>query len=484
MDGSRLKCLALGTLAVTSLTVRLAAVCVLSAGDGVLPAYEHGEIARNLLAGKGFSITFLGTFGPTSQQAPIYPALLSAAYWVAGTGTETAHGIVQVLQAFAGTATVLATFWLARSLSPERPSVAWCAAWLVALYPPHIYMVTHLQVVTWACLILVLLLAVVASREFARSRAWPAAGGGLSALVVLIDPILVLALPPAACLAWRTARRCAGGAARHAIARRLAGTVVVFVVAVSPWIWRNYHVHGEFVFIKSTFGYALWQGNNPASWGTDKVPKPLADSESPALDHSWASHNQRLWAQRHETLYIDDVVLKPTGYAQFVGLTEPARSRVLGAQAIEFIRSQPSQYARLCAARCRYFWLFDETNPKAAHPVYRASSAAWLVLTIVGLLCLRPRFCDYWPLLAIVAIVSAFHVLTIVSARFRMPLEPLAFLWSAEAVGPALGRLATAAATALLSRPSPARRESHAPAGPHWRRRGRVRHDSTLSRGR
>ncbi len=35
--------------------------------------YEHGEIAANLLAGRGFSVRYLGADGPTSQQAPAYP---------------------------------------------------------------------------------------------------------------------------------------------------------------------------------------------------------------------------------------------------------------------------------------------------------------------------------------------------------------------------------------------------------------------------
>ena len=38
-----------------------------------------------------------------------------------------------------------------------------------------------------------------------------------------------------------------------------------------PWIVRNALVHGEFVAIKSTFGYAFWQGNCKLSEGTDKV---------------------------------------------------------------------------------------------------------------------------------------------------------------------------------------------------------------------
>ena len=47
----------------------------------------------------------------------------------------------------------------------------------------------------------------------------------------------------------------------------------VALLVIAPWTVRNWLVHGEPVFIKSTFGYAFWQGNSPGSWGTDKVPK-------------------------------------------------------------------------------------------------------------------------------------------------------------------------------------------------------------------
>ena len=52
--------------------------------------YEHGEIAANLLAGRGFTTHFLGADGPTSQQAPIYPALVCLAYAIGGVETPQA----------------------------------------------------------------------------------------------------------------------------------------------------------------------------------------------------------------------------------------------------------------------------------------------------------------------------------------------------------------------------------------------------------
>jgi hypothetical protein len=46
-----------------------------------------------------------------------------------------------------------------------------------------------------------------------------------------------------------------------------------------------------------------------------------------------------------------------------------------------------------------------------------------------------------WPTWAIFGVVALFHSLTIVSARFRIPIEPLSFVWAAGAVAPLVDRL-------------------------------------------
>lgn len=238
-----------------------------------------------------------------------------------------------------------------------------------------------------------------------------------------------------------------GEGTRSSFAARLGRQALLAGVAalvVAPWLWRNYLVHGEPVFIKSTFGYAFWQGNNPASWGTDKIPKRSAEALRTSHDGSIAGMHHALWEARHETLYIDDVLLAPGGYREFAGLSEPERSRLLLARARDFVQHQPARYLRLCARRLRYFLLFDETNPKAAHRVYRIATVAWLVLAFTGSLTLRSQWRQLWPTWAIFAAVTLFHTLTIVSARFRIPLEPISFVWAAGAVAPLVDRLVLA----------------------------------------
>ena len=85
---------------------RVAAVLVLQSHLVPRSTYEHGEIAANLLAGRGFSMRFLGADGPTSQQAPVYPALVAVAYGCYGVGTPKA---------------LLPWSWARRSWAAARP---------------------------------------------------------------------------------------------------------------------------------------------------------------------------------------------------------------------------------------------------------------------------------------------------------------------------------------------------------------------------
>ena len=431
-----LACLALG--------LRVCVVLVLRSEHAGPVAYEHGRIAENLLAGRGFSIEFLGSEGPTSQQAPFYPALLAAAYWCLGVNTPQAVLAVQLLQCIAGAGLVLAVTWLGWSMVPDRQVVGWTAGLGAAVYPTHLYMVTHLQVALWAALLLTLLLAVVVSPRWRANRWGAILAGCLAGSLLLVEPILALTLPICAAAFWLCGRQDRWrDRLRWVPVGRVALMVGVATLIVSPWIVRNWRVHREFVFVKSSFGYALWQGNNPMSWGTDKIPKP--SSEQLRLDHdgTLAGVNRALWEARHETLYIDDVLLKPTGYREFVGLNEPGRSRLLAGRALEFIRHDPARYGRLCINRLRYFFLFDDTNPKAANRIYRWSTIIWLVLASVGLSTSLGRWREFWPGYAVFFAVAVFHALVITSVRFRIPIEPLSFVWAAAAIGPAAARLAS-----------------------------------------
>ena len=429
----------LATLFFFALVLRVAAIVVFAAPADRPQTYEHGEIAQNLLAGRGFTVTFLGVEGPTSQQAPFVPALLAASCALTAGDMPQAIWLVQLLQACTGAVLTVVVAQLAWSLVPTNRLTGWIAGYGAALYPPHVYMSTHIQAAPWAALVLTLLLACVLARGATTWRTFITAGL-LAGWLLLIEPILALALPICAlALGLRAART---NNPRFSITplltrpalRAMTVMTLTTLAVVTPWLVRNYRVHGEFVFIKSTFGYAFWQANHPLSWGTDKIPKPSVEAIRTAHDGSWRGRSEAIWQARHETIYIDDLLLKPYGYERFAGLSEPARSRLLGAEAKAFITADPLRYGQLCLRRLSYFLWRDATNPKTADIIYRLSTAAWLGLVIAGLFVTRRQLMAWWPLWSVFLVVTIFHALTIVSARFRIPLEPLTFVWAASAV--------------------------------------------------
>lgn len=415
-----------------AIAVRVAAVLVLRNHEVARSTYEHGEIAANLLAGRGFSIQFLGADGPTSQQAPIYPIVVAAAYAVGGIGTPTALLLLELGQSVLGGLLAWGVIRLARQVAPGRPLIVATAGLIAALHPTLVYAATHVQVAgLGACLLVWTLVCAYRTGDSGRSRD-AAVTGGLLAALALVDPILALV---AIGVAWAIAqgRRRAGARRRESLLLN-AVTILVAILGVSPWLARNYRVHGEFVAIKSTLGYAFWQGNCALSEGTDKVRRasvePIVRRGRSAS--SLRGLNEALWEARHEAGYLDDIALTKAEKAWLGTFSEPERSRILFRRALAELAADPWRYPRLCVRRLRYFVLYDETNPKSRTAIYRVAHAGLTLMAIAGLCVAGPELrARLRPTMATAAAIAAFHSLTIVSARFHIPLEPLMAIWGA-----------------------------------------------------
>ncbi len=420
-----------GLIVVLAIVTRVAAVFVLQSHHVPRSTYEHGEIAANLLAGRGFMTHFLGADGPTSQQAPIYPTLVCLAYAIAGVETPNALLLIELGQSLLGGLLVLGVIRLARSVAPTRPWLAWTSGLVASLHPTLVYAATHVQIALLGTTLLVWTLAWAYECAATRRTRHAACCGVLLALLALTDPILAVA---AAGVAWAIFGAGIPPLDPVRSFRSLAIVALTALAGVSPWLVRNFLVHGEFVAIKSTFGYAFWQGNCTQSEGTDKVvrrsvERVLGRHQNPT---DLAGLNSKLWEARHEAGCIDDIALSRDDYFLLASVSEPERSRILFRRALAELKAVPGRYGRLCLKRLRYFVFFDETNPKSRVLAYRLPHLGLTVLAGVGLLLagssLRKRL---MPTIITVAVVAAFHSLTIVSARFHVPLEPLLGIWGA-----------------------------------------------------
>jgi 4-amino-4-deoxy-L-arabinose transferase-like glycosyltransferase len=412
-------------LIVLAIAARAAAVLVLQSHKVPHSTYEHGEIAANLLAGKGFSVKFLGADGPTSQQAPAYPVLVAGAYAIGGVGTPRSLLILELGQAVLGGVLVGFVVILASEVARGRPRVATLAGLIAAVHPTLVYSATHVQVASLASALLAGSLAMAYRSGRTGSIRDALAGGILLGLLALSDPILALVAPG---MAWAIA----SGQPWQRSARLIGLVGLTAALCVIPWVVRNGWVHGEFVPIKSSFGYAFWQGNCSMSEGTDKVVRPSVEKKLSRPSGSLQDLNAKLWEARHEAGYLDDIALTPADYAELGAVSEPERSRKLFRRAILDLQADAGRYPRLCLRRLRYFVFFDETNPKTRSLIYRASHLGLTILAALGLILARPEVRRrLGPTLLTAGLITAFHALTIVSARFHLPIEPLMALWAA-----------------------------------------------------
>jgi hypothetical protein len=422
------------SLIVLAIAVRAAAVLVLQSHTVPNSTYEHGTIAANLLAGRGFSTRFLGAEGPTSQQAPLYPLVVAGAYALGGVATPRALLWLELGQAALGGLLVAGVLMLARELAPSSDSskagswFAGIAGLIAALHPTLVYAATHVQVATLAATLLTATLAWgYRTGRTGRDRDAVISGLLLAALI-LTDPILGLSVAG-------VAGAIVAGRARARAIRNLAIVALVSILGVAPWIGRNAWVHGELVLVKSTFGYAFWQGNCAGSEGTDKVVRASVGRVLAGRKAGLRGLNESLWSARHEAGYLDDILLTESDRRALAEVSEPERSRRLFHRALADLRADPGRYPRLCLRRLRYFIFFDETNPKTRTLVYRASHLALTALAVTGWWLapggLRRRL---GPTAATAALITLFHTLTIVSARFHIPIEPLMAVWAASSV--------------------------------------------------
>lgn len=387
--------------------LRVAAVVTLRAWESPV-TWENGAIARSIVAGHGFSFDYgEGAVShyytsdhpvPTSFQAPFYPYML-AGFYVLGrhVGADAALVLLLILQSAVGAALVIPVFRIGHRLFGK--DAALLAAAIAAVYPTFVYTATVLHQAVWCVTgFSVGFLALL------RLRYRPAFGsaatlGVILGVLLLIEPVFLglLAAAFAGLVVVSHARRqvAAAGAISLAIAMLLA----------SPWLVRCYAVHGRFVFVKSSSGFNLWQGNNPASdrsvWqgGFRHRPFPgLSDLRSRLKDTDDELERDDIWREA----------------------------------AVATMRADPVGTAVRFARKAAFFWTITADHQLARSPWYWLPYAVLFLLAIGALVAMRSWPREYMPVLLALAAATLVYSVAFTGPRYRMPLEPMLFLFSAE----------------------------------------------------
>jgi len=224
-------------------------------------ALDYDAIARNVIAGRGFTIDDVH---PTAYRAPVYPLLLSLFYAVSD------HSLlfVRLIQAGLGVGVVYLTWLLGRDLFTQ--AVGALAALIVAIHPLLIYFGVYLWTETlYTILITAVAYGLLRGLQAGRLR-WIALAGMLFGLAALTRP-QALVQAPLMLLVVLIYFRQRGPARRLLAALILALTTLA---PIAPWTVRNLAAFHELILIDTHGGYTLYGSYDPAAGGAF-VDRPL-----------------------------------------------------------------------------------------------------------------------------------------------------------------------------------------------------------------
>lgn len=395
-----------------ALLVRVAAIGALRPWERP-QAWENGAIARSIAAGRGFAFDYsegeianyhtLPEPVPTSFQAPFYPYLL-AGFYVLGRqlGSPLSLVALLVLQAAVGAVLVIPVFHLGYRFFDKQTGLL--AAAIVAVYPSFLYTAAIFHQGVWAITGFALGFLALLNLGERPGRCSALVFGGILGALLFIEPVFFgfMVAGFAGLLIVQRERR-----------RLVAWGALAFVlslIVVSPWLVRCYLVHHRFVFVKSSSGFNLWQGNNPACNGTPHsewrhVPYPAP----PAL-----------LARLRRT---DD---------------ELERDAIWRDAAVSALRADPMRGLTLFAKKALFFWTLTPYHRLTRSTSYWLPYAIMLPAAIMAMIRRRKRLVQYMPLLLVFAAGTLVYSVTFPGPRYRMPLEPLLFLFSAASLAAAI----------------------------------------------
>jgi 4-amino-4-deoxy-L-arabinose transferase-like glycosyltransferase len=355
---------------------------------------ETTNIAMAIVHGYGFHSPFNGQdTGPTAWIAPVYPYFVAFVFRFFGLLTKASIITIFIAQSVFSALTIIPILGIAKRTVGRNAGLAAACVWCIFPWFSK-WSVTWLWEMSLSALLSSLLLwAALALPESSDRKRWMAFGA-LSGFSLLVNPALATFI--AVSLLWCGFELRGRGKAWVA---PLAIAGLSCVIVISPWLARNRVVFGEWVFLRSNFGFEFALGNYHSSIG-------------------------RGWGGTHPSGNLKelDKYLR-TGEIPYI------RSRQ--ETAIRYVRTFPREFWALTARRILYFWDGSGMNYLTAIPWYWIPSSflALSVLLLPALLVAHRKRLPAWPLFFGVLLMYPLpYYLTFSQVRYRHVLEPVMLL--------------------------------------------------------
>ncbi len=329
---------------------------------------EYGIIARNLLAGLGYSFSWLHTDSSIVVLPTAYmpPGQVFIHYGILSVFGESSVGVIalyifQIIQ-------VCAFIYLIGKISAllfDSKKATLTTIWLAAIYPPFIYVTMTFGVTSSALLLnaLVLYIGVRFSEALRSGRNYKKltlAFGGCCGLLLLFrgeSPIIILGTLALILYSNRDKLR------RSLLWISFGGLTSLAIL--SPWIIRNYIEFDRFIPISTNSGFNFWRGNNPQSSGS-----------------AWTESGGPLWSS-------DEIWHELEPYLDQKGDYDKINSEVHSREAWKWIRENPTVAGLLSLKKAAILWTVDIRNKMGGTFAYIILYGLTLASLIVGIYYVR-----------------------------------------------------------------------------------------------
>jgi hypothetical protein len=358
--------------------------------------YELGAVAASIASGHGFSSPLRWfASGPTAWFAPIYPYLAAGVFKLFGIYSYKSYLVLECINGALSALTCIPIFLAGRK--SFGIVVGACSAWAWVILPTAVLLPlrwiwdTAFSALCMAVILYVTLLL----RDSPTLRNW-ITYGLLWTFAALLNPSLLSTLPFlvgwVVLELWRK---------REPWFRGLATCGLIVVVGVIPWTVRNALAFHKFIPLRGNFGLEFWLGNNPGTVDNDNGNEHPNDNLAEAQ------------------LYRS--------------MGEPAYMALKTHEALDFIRTDPADAARLTFHRVVSTWLgtwdpFQDNwrwEPwwERALQIYEIGFS--LLAFFGALLAFRSRNPYAAPYALVILSYPATFYLTHGSARYRHPIDPV-----------------------------------------------------------
>ncbi|MGA8430667.1 MAG: glycosyltransferase family 39 protein [Candidatus Sulfotelmatobacter sp.] len=356
--------------------------------------WEMGRVARSIAQGQGFSNPYGGNTGPTAWEPPLYPYLMAGVFKICGVYTYASAWVLLTINSLLSALTCIPIYLIGLKLFGDRVAIWSARIW--ALLPYVWYWSIHwIWDTTFTPLILSLIFLLALNLADADREAPPqwqgwVLFGALWGIGALANPSMLSFLP--FCGLWVWWRRSRRGLPSVA---GVVASSLVFFLALSPWLARNYAVFGQFVFLRDDFGLQLRLGN-------------------------WKGADGMLMAYLQPNL-------NNLEFEKFQRMGELAYASDCKRLACEWIRENPQRFFVISLKRFFYYWngVPKATDSRAPVDFRTSLFLAWSVLAIWGLLrTVRQKRPGAWLFAGLVLTYPTTYYFVFPHARYRHPIEP------------------------------------------------------------